>query len=174
MKKTKYPQLTNIERRRLYNINFRKRKKFDPEYQQELTIYRRKRRKIEYQKMKTTQPNKFKQYIKKHEKFTAKSRKVNISRMMLNSARSRAKKFKLEFSITETDFNLPVICPIFSIPLVYDNTKTQSNSPSLDRIDPTKGYIPGNVHVISWRANRIKSNATKEELKMLAEYFNIV
>lgn len=66
---------------------------------------------------------------------------------------------------------MPKFCPILKIQLCYTNTKPLDNSPSLDRIDSTKGYIPNNVHIISWRANRIKSNATPEELKMLAEYF---
>ena len=39
------------------------------------------------------------------------------------------------------------------------------NSPNLDRIFPKKGYVPGNVRVISQRANRIKSDATVEEMR---------
>ena len=37
-------------------------------------------------------------------------------------------------------------------------------SPSVDRIDPTKGYVRGNVRVISYLANRMKSNATVDQL----------
>jgi hypothetical protein len=42
-------------------------------------------------------------------------------------------------------------------------------SPSLDRIDNNKGYIKGNVEVISWKANIMKSNASPEELVEFAK-----
>jgi hypothetical protein len=45
---------------------------------------------------------------------------------------------------------------------------TVIESPTLDRIDNSKGYIVGNVWVISMRANRLKSDATVDELMMLA------
>ena len=44
------------------------------------------------------------------------------------------------------------------------------NSPALDRIDNTKGYIRGNVWVISHRANQMKVDANIEELKLFAEW----
>lgn len=40
-------------------------------------------------------------------------------------------------------------------------------SPSLDRIDSSKGYVKGNVRVISARANMLKNNATVEELTLV-------
>jgi len=47
------------------------------------------------------------------------------------------------------------------------------NVPSVDRIDPTKGYIKGNVEVISWRANHLKNNATVEELEAIVNYMKL-
>jgi len=46
----------------------------------------------------------------------------------------------------------------------------QPNWPSLDRWDSTKGYVPGNVFVISYRANTLKNNATYEEIVKVAQY----
>lgn len=42
--------------------------------------------------------------------------------------------------------------------------------PSLDRINPDRGYVPGNVQVISFRANTLKNNATREELAKVLAY----
>ncbi len=47
----------------------------------------------------------------------------------------------------------------------------QPNSPSFDRIIPTRGYTKGNVIIISNRANRIKSDATVEELERVASFY---
>lgn len=94
---------------------------------------------------------------------------------MLNNARRRAKAFGLEFGITVADICIPTHCPILGIPLVTAAGcgigKNQDNSPSLDRIDNSQGYTKSNVHVISWRANRLKGNATLDELRRLYEYF---
>jgi hypothetical protein len=48
-----------------------------------------------------------------------------------------------------------------------NGTTNLDNSYSLDRIDSNKGYVKGNVWVISRRANVIKNNATLEELELL-------
>jgi hypothetical protein len=48
--------------------------------------------------------------------------------------------------------------------------RPSDNSITLDKIDPKLGYAAGNVALISWRANRLKSNATPDELQQLADY----
>ena len=47
------------------------------------------------------------------------------------------------------------------------------NSPSIDRIDNDKGYIKGNVQVISHKANSMKFTASKEELLKFAEWVKV-
>lgn len=46
-----------------------------------------------------------------------------------------------------------------------------ANSPSLDRIEPDLGYVAGNAIVISNRANRLKSDATIDELRAIASFY---
>lgn len=89
---------------------------------------------------------------------------------MITKAKERAKKVGLDFNITIDDFKLPKYCPFLGIELTHYLGKGQlfSNS-SLDRIDNTKGYVKGNVQVISRLANTMKSNASKEQLLEFAK-----
>jgi len=89
---------------------------------------------------------------------------------MFGVVRDRAKKHGIEFNITRDDIIIPTHCPILGIPLFNTPRKQTDNTPSLDRIDNTKGYIKGNVHVISLRANRIKNDSTLAELELIVDY----
>lgn len=86
---------------------------------------------------------------------------------MFKSAKTRAKKNNIEFSIALSDIVIPKECPYLHIPLSFGTGSVGPNSPTLDRIDPTLGYVPGNVTVCSFRANAIKRDATPEELKSM-------
>lgn len=97
------------------------------------------------------------------------SKERDIRKYLYNSAKVRAKQRNEEFSITIEDIVVPDVCPIFGIPLEYHREIKQDNSYSLDRIDSNKGYIKGNVWVISLRANRIKNDSTPEELRLIAD-----
>ena len=79
---------------------------------------------------------------------------------MWSRAKYRAKQKGMEFNITKEDIIIPDTCPLLGTPM---------ESPSLDRIDSSKGYIKGNVWVISNRANTLKNDATLQELKTLVE-----
>lgn len=85
------------------------------------------------------------------------------------AAKCRAKEQGIEFSITQEDVIVPDTCPLLNIPLVRGKKVVSPGSPSLDRIDSSKGYIPGNVWVISFKANTAKNNLTLAELKALVE-----
>jgi hypothetical protein len=82
----------------------------------------------------------------------------------------------LECTITKDDIVIPEACPVLKIPLVArigagrSNRDHVENSPSLDRIDNSKGYVPSNIAVISMRGNMIKNNATLAELKAIVAY----
>ena len=100
--------------------------------------------------------------------------KVGYLKKLLGSAKSRAKKNNLPFNVSFESL-LPTAldkCPILNTPLVYSIGVggLTEKSPSIDRIDSSKGYIDGNVQIISHRANTLKSNATKEELIALGKW----
>ena len=67
----------------------------------------------------------------------------------------------------------PKVCPVFGIELEWEERVNggHDNSPSLDRIDSTKGYVKGNVMIMSNLANRMKSNSTLEQKKTEARYY---
>lgn len=54
--------------------------------------------------------------------------------------------------------------------MIWGQQTGRDTSPSLDRKDPTKGYVRGNVAWISFRANRIKSDASQQELERILNY----
>ncbi len=94
----------------------------------------------------------------------------NRSACMYNTIRSRAKKKGIEFDIEIEDISYPEFCPVLGLRLERNAGIANTNSPSVDRIDPTKGYVKGNIQVISNKANTMKSNATPEELLMFADW----
>lgn len=78
-------------------------------------------------------------------------------------------KTRREFTITLDDlWPFPDYCPIFGYKLIYKKSKDRGHRPkelaSIDRIDANKGYVPGNVQIISWEANRLKGAMTLPQL----------
>jgi hypothetical protein len=86
---------------------------------------------------------------------------------LFNGAKQRAKAKGLEFNINKEDIVIPEVCPVLGLRLVQGSGGHHAGSPTLDRIDPSKGYVKGNVRVISYRANLLKSDATLEELELI-------
>ena len=82
---------------------------------------------------------------------------------LFNIAKQRSCKKGMEFSITVEDLYMPEFCPLLGVKLDSYSDSVDMH-PSIDRIDSSKGYVKGNVWIISHRANRIKSDATCEEL----------
>jgi hypothetical protein len=99
-------------------------------------------------------------------------RETNPKAYMLSRAKSRAKAEGLPFDITTDDFEIPEFCPVFpDLRLEFSSGSSRpDNTPSLDKVIPERGYVRGNVRVVSMRANRLKSDATLEELKAILAY----
>lgn len=111
-------------------------------------------------------------YHKNPEKHMASTRQSGIRHLekrMLQNAKYRKGS---DCTITLEDIVIPDVCPVYGIPLDRAAPPRSPNKPSLDRIDNTKGYIPGNVCVISWAANSDKSNLTLDQAKALVRYMS--
>lgn len=88
---------------------------------------------------------------------------------LLEHARRRARKGGYPCSITIADICIPTHCPLLGIRLQRKGGAALPSSPSLDKIKPALGYVPGNVMVVSHRANTIKHNASLAELQTLVK-----
>ncbi len=109
---------------------------------------------------------------KYNKEYSKKYMKGNQVIRLFHSAKKRAKELGLEFTLEHQDVVIPELCPYLLVPLtnIYGG-KQKENAPynaSLDRIDAKQGYIKGNVQVISNLANRMKNNATEDQLLIFA------
>jgi hypothetical protein len=110
----------------------------------------------------------------KNKKKYSKSSKDHVWKLeqTLKASKERAARKNLEHTLTLEQLTLLYpkdnLCPIFGTELQWGFPK--DTSPSLDRIDSTKGYTYENCQIISNKANRIKSDATPIELELLVKY----
>jgi hypothetical protein len=94
---------------------------------------------------------------------------------MWAAAKYRAESKGIPFSITREDIWAVWTdrCPVFGFELqenLGSGRGVSRLSFSLDRIEPSEGYVPGNIQVLSQRANAMKSDATVEELLQFAAW----
>ena len=99
------------------------------------------------------------------------ARRTAPERFLLADCKARALKKKLFFNLTVEDLQIPKICPVLGIPIRVSNKHASDSSPSIDRIDNTKGYIKDNVLVVSWRANNLKRDSSQLERKKLYLFY---
>lgn len=133
--------MTSKEKKRLYDIEYRKRNKQKRSDQNKI-MYQNSR-KVKFQ----NDPQHYLWYV----------------------ARTRSRQNGTDFSIVKEDIIIPDKCPILELILTKGNGYLP-NAMSLDRVDNNKGYIPGNIRVISRRANLMKSNLTIDILEKLIKY----
>lgn len=92
----------------------------------------------------------------------------HLEKIMFRSSKRNAKVKGFQHTIDITDISIPEFCPLLNMQLSRRGAgPREDDSPTLDRIDNSKGYVRGNVWVISWRANRLKSDGTLKELQLL-------
>ena len=93
-----------------------------------------------------------------------KQKHTQPEKWLWKQAKSRAKLKGHEFDLEISDIVIPEYCPIMNEKLEWIPYGFHPYSPSIDRIDSTKGYTKDNIQVISSIANRMKWNATREQL----------
>ena len=86
---------------------------------------------------------------------------ISLKKYLLRLTKCSAKNRNIEHSITIEDITIPEKCPILGVKFI---PKNRNYSYSVDRIDNNKGYIPGNIAIISNLANTMKQNASSYEL----------
>lgn len=84
--------------------------------------------------------------------------------------KARAKREGIPFDLERSDLKLPDVCPVLGIPLIVSEGRPSDNSPTIDKFIPELGYVKGNIAIISYLANRIKTNATTEQVRKVLEW----
>ena len=108
-------------------------------------------------------------YKENHRRWEKEYRRRFPEKSLYRSCRKRAQREGIEFNIEESDIVIPSTCPILNIPVVYAS-ENRGEWPSVDKVNPSKGYTKGNVAVISYRANMMKSNMTIDDVKRLLKF----
>lgn len=99
--------------------------------------------------------------------YTNKWREENPLRSRVTVFRTKSKKLDLPFDLDEEFFIVPETCPVLGVPL---DGRTRETCWSVDRLIPEKGYTKENCRIISMKANRLKNNASIEDLEKIIEY----
>lgn len=109
-----------------------------------------------------------------HRLSEAKRRAKNKEKYLWQTAKYRAENKGLEFAIEVSDIVIPEFCPVLGIKLKGSDgiDLDISASPSIDRIDSSKGYTKENIVVMSRRANCLKNDATREEIEKIFHWYS--
>jgi hypothetical protein len=102
-------------------------------------------------------------------KYAKKRYRTNPEWAILRGAKRRAKDRGIVFSLQLSDIVIPLKCPLLDIKLTRGKGKLHDQSPTLDRKNHKRGYVPKNVWVISAKANRMKNNSTFKEMEKLVK-----
>lgn len=122
--------------------------------------------------------NKSPELAERNRDATNKKRRTHPKRSWFVSLKARAKQTGKAFDLTPDDVPVPLFCPVLGMSLRIGlgrgwghGLSLRDATPSVDRIDNKSGYVRGNVVVVSYRANRIKSDATAKELRAIADFY---
>jgi hypothetical protein len=90
---------------------------------------------------------------------------------ILIRCKERCNNKNIIFGLTKDDLKIPRLCPVLGLELKRGTKKFIDTSPSLDRIDTNYGYTPENSRMISWKANKLKNDATYLEYERICKFY---
>lgn len=99
------------------------------------------------------------------------------ARLLYNLARRRSVKHSVSFDldIGWIEKRLRQGCPIFKVPFNSKESKKEiCFTATIDRFYPERGYTKENSFVVSHLANRVKSNATTQQVQAVASWMKQV
>lgn len=96
---------------------------------------------------------------------------LNWATRIKNKALQRSKKNCLGFDL-DRDFIFQKLlvgtCEVTGIPFDLTGGERKPHTPSIDRIDPSRGYTKDNVQLVVWIYNAAKSTFTHSDVMYLA------
>jgi hypothetical protein len=115
---------------------------------------------------------KYRQVVVARQKRRAKDPVLEWAGAALRSSRERAKAKNWSHTLCRDHIVQKAVefCPLIGIKLDYSGGKLSGITPTIDRIDPSLGYEPNNIWIVSLRANRAKNDATLAELKAILRW----
>lgn len=102
------------------------------------------------------------------------ARRTDIKRRLVKGARQRAKRAGVPCTVEVEDIDLPTHCPVLGRALrSFEGCGKgpRNDSPTLDKIVPALGYVPGNILVVSQKANRLKNQLSPTQLALFARFY---
>jgi len=161
----------NSEKQKLKQKIFREHHKNDPQYKEWKRNQDKKYRTEHAKELKERKLKNRDVLLKRRRELRAMKHISNPEIFLLEASKDRARKKGLEHTITLNDIKIPPVCPILGIPLKVGVGNPTPNSPSIDRINNSKGYTPDNIIVVSWRVNDLKRNSTIDELEKIVNFY---
>ena len=164
------------EEEREYHRNWRKSKKLDPEWRSKKAAYQREYRKTNREIVIASEKKTYQKSANSRCIHQRDYRKANLPKVMFGMCRKKSEVKNLPFDLT-LDYIRSIwpkndSCPILKTPFeIAPKGSNRNTSASIDRVIPSKGYTKGNVVIISMLANRIKNNATAEQVQAVGNYF---
>lgn len=99
----------------------------------------------------------------------------NPAKRLLNQCQRSARTRGHECTITADDIEAmlaPMTCSATGLPLTWEHGGDSTANPwgpSIDRLDCSRGYVPGNVRVVCWAFNQMRGDFPDEVVIALAK-----